>query len=100
MISIEKPESNEREIVGQWVEVNGKVVGDAVCERIDSLTETHLEKIGFSEYGAWETLYRDPGDGRFWERNYPHGEWHGGGPPALINLSEAEAKDKYPDLFK
>ena len=95
----EKLKHDERELIGNWIQVSGKVIGDAACERIDSLIETSLEKIGFSKYGAWETLYRDPEDDCFWERIYPRGEWHGGGPPALINLSEDEAKDKYPDLF-
>ena len=40
-------------------------------------------------------LYRDPGDGRYWELAYPNGEMHGGGPPSLIMLTEQEAKTKY-----
>ena len=45
--------------------------------------------------GAWETLFRDPDDGRYWERVYPQGDLHGGGPPQLQVIDEAEAKRKY-----
>jgi len=43
-----------------------------------------------SAYGAWETLYRDPNDGRHWE---PHSDWHG--PPCLTNITFDAAKEKY-----
>jgi hypothetical protein len=95
----EKPRPDETTLIGNWVKVDDKVVGDATCARIHDLTEEYLETVGFSESGAWETLYRDPEDGRYWERVYPQGDWHGGGPPALINLSDEEAKTRYPNLF-
>jgi hypothetical protein len=44
---------------------------------------------------AWETLYRDPNDGRYWERTYPHSDWHGGGPPCLTKITFDAAKEKY-----
>lgn len=90
----------EVEIVGNWIEVDGNVVGDDACERVHHLTQDCLEKIGYSqESGGWETLYRDPSDGRFWERTYLKSLMHGGGPPSLINLSESEARKKYAQLF-
>ncbi|MEP6847325.1 MAG: Imm27 family immunity protein [Acidobacteriota bacterium] len=100
MQNTKKLKPDENELIGTWIEIDGKVIGDAVSERIEFLTENYLEKIGFGAYGAWEILYRDSQDGRFWERTFPHSGWQGGGPPALINLSESEAKAKYPDLFK
>lgn len=76
------------------------MVGDNACVRIDALISSYLKKLGYSpESGAWETLFLDPDDGRYWELTYPHGEWHGGGPPALFNLSETDALAKYPQLF-
>ncbi|MEQ1765280.1 MAG: Imm27 family immunity protein [Pyrinomonadaceae bacterium] len=91
---------DEKEVIGNWIEVDGEIDGDEACFRIQYLTADYLERIGFSEaQGGWETLFRDPKDGRYWERTYPNGSWHGGGPPALINLSEVEAKEKYPYLF-
>lgn len=86
---------DETELIGNLIRVGGKVIGDENCERIRCLTETYLEKIGFNNFGAWETLYRDPFDGRYWERTYPHSDWHGGGPPMLKNLSREEAEKKY-----
>lgn len=99
MNNIEKPRPDETELIGEWIKDGDQIVGDATCERINYLVEHYLKKIGFSEYGAWETLYQDPQDGRYWERIYPHGDLHGGGPPALYNLSLERAKEKYPTLF-
>jgi hypothetical protein len=87
---------HETQLIGAWISESRSVRGDAVCERIHRLTEHHLRKIAFSPTsGAWETLFQDPEDGRYWERTYPQGERHGGGPPALICLSRDEAKAKY-----
>ncbi|MEK7854569.1 MAG: Imm27 family immunity protein [Acidobacteriota bacterium] len=92
--------ADESEIVGSWVAVDRHVVGDDLCKRIELLTKEFLEEIGISgEGGAWETLYRDPQDGRFWVRIYPQGDMHGGGPASLICLSEEEAKARFPHLF-
>ena len=44
---------------------------------------------------GWETLYRDPRDGRLWELTYPQSEMHGGGPRRLHVLSRDEAAAKY-----
>jgi hypothetical protein len=82
----------ETELIGRWEMVDGRVRGDATCERIEWLTSSYLEKISSSN---WETLFRDPGDGRYWERTYPHGEMQGGGPPSLFVLSAEKALAKY-----
>jgi hypothetical protein len=88
--------SEEVELVGSWSFDGTKMHADAVCERIEYLTSQVLERIGVSRlYGAWETLFRDPADGRLWERTYPHGELQGGGPPQLKLISLEEAKHKY-----
>lgn len=90
----------EIEIVGTWVVVNGVVQGDEACERVHELSETYLELLGYSpEGGGWETLFRDPNDGRLWERWYPQSHMHGGGPPALKFLSDADARERYPNVF-
>ncbi len=90
----------ETEIVGNWVVIKGSVQGDERCDRVDELTRSYLERLGYSpESGGWDTLFRDPTDGRFWERLYPQSYMHGGGPPALKLLSDDEAKEKYPQLF-
>lgn len=89
----------ETEIIGNWIEVNGRVVGDAACDRVESLTRHYLTKLGYSEEsGGWQTLFIDPNDKRFWMRTYPHGDWHGGGPAALVRLAREDAKAKFPKL--
>lgn len=89
-----KPE--ETELVGKLEMVNARVRGDATCERIHRLTTTHLQEVAISkESGGWDTLFKDPDDGRYWERTYPHSEMHGGGPPRLALLSMEEAQSNY-----
>src|ERR1700728_2234794 len=91
-----KLQSNEQRLTGSWIAQDGKVHGDAICERIKWLLAHDLQKVADSpQWGAWETLYRDPDDGRYWERTYPQSELHGGGPPELRVLTADEAKQKY-----
>lgn len=86
----------ESEIVGEWTFDGKKMHGDAACERIKYLLEHELQKLGESkDFGGWEVLYRDPADGRLWERTYPQGHMHGGGPPKLATISREEAIRKY-----
>jgi Immunity protein 27 len=95
-----KLQSHEEQLIGKWIEENGQVRGDATCERIRWLTSHHFRKIGTSkDWGAWETLFQDPDDGRYWEQTYPQSEMQGGGPPALKCLSREEAKAKYGEKF-
>lgn len=95
-MQVKKLNPDETEIIGAWNSVDGKVEADKNCERIDRLITGHLVKKAISkECGGWETLYQDPSDLRFWELNYPKSNWHGGGPPALIHLSNEEARSKY-----
>lgn len=70
---------------------------DPVCHRIDWLTMNYLEKIASHPSEAATTLFRDPADGRFWERTYPHQaeEGPGDGPPSLHQLSEEAARERY-----
>ena len=91
LISI-KP--TETKIIGSWVLEDSKISADSNCERVNQLTENYLILIADDE-SNWETLYRDPVDGRFWERTYPQSELHGGGPPSLIIIEEGDANKKY-----
>jgi hypothetical protein len=88
-------EPTESDIIGHWV-VNrsDKVVGDDATERIEWLIPTQLTELATDDTG-WETLYRDPRDGRLWELTYPEGERHGGGPPRLTLVSTEQAMTKY-----
>ncbi|TAM82491.1 MAG: hypothetical protein EPN47_07455 [Acidobacteria bacterium] len=91
-----KLQPNEQLLTGAWIVQDGKVIGDTTCERIAWLVSNHLRKITHSiQSGGWDTLYRDPEDGRYWERTYPQGGLHGGGPPELRCLTVEEARRKY-----
>jgi hypothetical protein len=86
----------ETELTGNWIVKDTNVEKAEVCNRIEWLITEVLEKIAISkQWGAWETLYRDPGDGRYWECTYPKSGMHGGGPPALKCLSREKAQEKY-----
>ena len=85
---------SETALVGKWIHISGSVDGDAICKRIQQLTQFHLKPLGISDAG-WSKLFVDPSDGRYWELTYPQGEWHGGGPPTLTHISEDYAKSKY-----
>lgn len=99
MAITEKPRPNETSIICNWIKVGDRIEGDPACERIEFLTYEYLEKIGTDESG-WDTLFRDPEDGRYWERIYPSSHMHGGGPPTLAVMSEGEARIKYERLFQ
>lgn len=89
-----KLKPNETVLTGSW-NFDGKVnKADDVCDRIKWLLAESLTRIGTDDSG-WETLYQDPDDKRYWELVYPNSEMHGGGPPQLRNLSDAEARSKY-----
>lgn len=75
----------------------GQLIADKVSERIEWLVRDQLQFLG-NDSSAWGTLYRDPRDGRLWERTYPMGEMHGGGPPQLVTISAPAAAVKYPSL--
>lgn len=90
---------NETRLEGKWIMVDGRMIGDPVCERIERLTKNYLQKIGTDESG-WDSLFRDPSDGRWWERIYLQSYLHGGGPPTLLLLNSDEVRKKYWMLFQ
>ena len=68
-------------------------VKDQGWERVLKETD-RMERLNASG-GGWETLYRDPDDGRFWKLTFPKSYMHGGGPPALILVSIGEVYDDF-----
>jgi len=88
--------THEYEVVGRWESVGSSVRGDAACERIEHLVAHVLQELDPSKNaGGRDTLYRDPADGRLWERTFPMRHLDGGGPPTLATISEEEAIEKY-----
>jgi hypothetical protein len=91
-----KLEHTETDLVGKWISAHGRIVGDEIENRIELLIKEHLRKIAVSPTaGAWETLYQDPSDGRYWELTYPQGEMQGGGPRRLTAIAAQAARAKY-----
>lgn len=91
-----KLQANEEDLVDEWVPDDKGLAADETARRIEWLTAAVLEHVAHSpRHGAWETLCRDPSDGRYWERTYPKGNMHGGGPPRLTRISEERARLKY-----
>lgn len=84
----------EADLTGQWAMINGRMLADDTCARIDWLINQGLTKIA-TDASGWQILYQDPGDGRYWELTYPQSEMHGGGPPRLHYLSDEQAENKY-----
>lgn len=43
----------------------------------------------------WSILYKCSECGSYWEKYYPYGERHGGGPAAVRKMTLLNAKEKY-----
>jgi hypothetical protein len=87
---------HETELTGRWLEIEGKVHGDAVCKRIHDLTNGVLNSIqDHPKSGGWTRLFRDPADGRYWERTYLQSGLHGGGPPTLRSITMEKVIEEY-----
>jgi len=83
-----KPE--ETELVGMWLDLGGRVTGDAIADRVEWLTATRLEKLAENRETLAE-LYRDPKDARLWEKVFPFA----GGPATLRCISPDEAAARF-----
>ena len=85
---------DERELVGAWVERDGRRELDDVDRRIFWLVTRRLVPRGVTQL-RWEQLYQDPRDGRYWELTFPEGSLHGGGPRRLVWVAALVAREKY-----
>ena len=85
-------DGDENYLQGQWVTLNGKVKANEAAERIDWLIANCLRLVAS---GDWEALYQDPNDGRYWIVFYPESHLHGGGPPSMRAVAEAEAAERF-----
>ncbi len=61
---------------------------DVVAKIASDLSEVKI-------VGGWFTLYRCKSCDSYWEKHYPQGEYHGGGPAELRKISSEYAKEKY-----
>jgi hypothetical protein len=85
---------DETEIRGAWTYQGGRAEADQTCRRIEELIQHPLREVGRDPSG-WDVLFLDPSDNRYWELTYPESHLHGGGPPVLRHISQAEARRKY-----
>jgi hypothetical protein len=81
-------------LLGRWVDTTDGLKPDETCVRIEHLTNDYLELIG-TDGSGWDTLYRDPSDGRLWELTFPQSDTFGGGPPTLTLVSATDVRSKY-----
>jgi hypothetical protein len=86
--------AHESSLVGQWLTQDSLVVADETSHRIELLTSNYLVELASSSDG-WSTLFKDPVNGRLWERTYPQSQLQGGGPPALNCIEISVARTKY-----
>ena len=86
--------TEETAIQGYWLDLGSRMVPDSNWERINQLTTGHLELLAASDDGT-SRLYRDPADGRYWEKT-PVSVTLPQGPPWLKIISEAQARASYP----
>jgi hypothetical protein len=84
-------------IQGYWLDLGSRMVPDSAWERINRLTTDHLELLASSQDGT-ATLYRDPVDGRYWEKT-PVAADLPQGPPVLTVLNSDQARSRYPQAF-
>ena len=85
---------DETELTGEWHMVGRAIEKNSTARRIERLTRTVLKRLGTDPSG-WDTLYKDPDDGRLWELTFPDSDSEGGGPPRLALLEVDEALRKY-----
>ena len=67
---------------------------DPVDARILHLARERLERLASTNAG-WDTLFRDPRDGRLWELTFPQGNLFAGGPRRLSVIDLEDARSKY-----
>lgn len=80
----------ETQLIGMWLDLGSKVVGDAVNDRVLWLAEHRLTLLQKAADG-FAALYRDPRDGRLWEMCVPFP----GGPAALMVIDKQDAATRY-----
>ena len=81
----------ETELEGEWVAGPDGRMRDETFERIEWLIAHELERVA-SDARETEVLYRDPADGRYWEKSRRFGGLTEDSPPVLRRLDEARAE--------
>lgn len=82
------------QLTGYWIDLGSGMVRDATWERIDWLVAHQLQRLAGLPQGP-AALFRDPRDGRLWEKVHEHPQLRDGGPPRLTLLTPETAREKY-----
>lgn len=90
---------DERDIVGQWLDVGSRIEEDAVAARIRWLVTARLERCAERPDGT-ASLHRDPADGRLWELTRPWADAPHGGPPRLTVVALEDARARWGDAVE
>ena len=88
---VDKLKIEESPLIGQWIILEGQVIGDEACKRIEWAIENELEEV-CSDASGWETVYRNFDQSQYWLLSYPQSELQGGGPPKLESIGTNEVK--------
>jgi hypothetical protein len=91
------PRPDESELLGEGLPGNEVSTG-YITLRIYWLVSNHLQQVATDRSG-WDTLYRDPDDGRLWELIYPFSHMQVGGPPRLKVISPENVREKYGEKY-
>lgn len=89
----------KREFRGKWIKVGNQIVADETCKLLAKLTSEKFVRVAERE-GGWTILFQDPEDQSYWELSYPESEWHGGGPPQLVELDIEQLHTLYPSISR
>lgn len=84
----------DRLLRGLWIDLGSRMEKDGGWQRIDWLTAECLEEVARSGDGL-ATLYRDPLDGRYWEKTALRPELGDNSPPCLVLIEAAAAEARY-----
>jgi hypothetical protein len=84
----------ETELRGFWIDLGSGMAKDAHWQRIEWLTSEHFKELARADDGL-DILYRDPADGRLWEKGHDHPDLRDGGPPRLSLIGKEAAAQRY-----
>jgi len=85
--------SNETKLEGEWETIDDQIISNEACGRIEWLVSDILDLIKVNR-DTWEKLFQDPKDKRYWLLYYPYSEFHGGGPPSLMEINYEDAMQR------
>ena len=87
-------QESESELIGGIEMIDGRPELDPASRRLAWLVENSLHHVA-DDASGWFSLFQDPRDGRYWERDFPNSGQAGGGAARLTVVSLSAASCKY-----